>query len=317
MSWNLPGAPWLIAHNSMLPINQPQLLTIAGKDYVLWKNSQGEISALENACPHLGAKLSDGWICPQRNTITCPFHAIEFDNQGRALLPKEKISQPLANTLKLEMQGDFIWTYANQVPRIPIPNILEEISGKYRYIGATKNVTIKTPFLYALEVNHDLNHAKGTHRPLFKIESTEVHSFEAQEYFSVSRIKHFRAQNTWQEYLKNIALFFTPNPVELLLENYFPHFVIVYSDSPLGELVQVFVIYPETENTTKMFILLFVAKSFGILNPILEKATIKAAEEIIYQDTSMIENLYPRSEPTMRLPHEESWHWARNLYLNW
>ena len=70
MSWNLPGAPWLIAHKSMLTVNKPKMFTICGQDYVLWKNQKGEVSALENICPHLGAKLSNGWICEKTNTIS-------------------------------------------------------------------------------------------------------------------------------------------------------------------------------------------------------------------------------------------------------
>jgi hypothetical protein len=93
--------------------------------------------------------------------------------------------------------------------------------------------------------------------------------------------------------------------------------VVVYSDSPLGKLVQVFTIYPETENKTKIFIPLFTEKSFGIFNSILEPPTIKATEEIIRQDVGMLENLYPRFEPKIRLSHEEPLHWVRQLYHNW
>ncbi|MBW4449268.1 MAG: Rieske 2Fe-2S domain-containing protein [Spirirestis rafaelensis WJT71-NPBG6] len=317
MNWNLPGVPWLIAHKSMLKVNKPKLFTICGKDYVLWKNEKGEISALENICPHMGAKLSDGWICPESNTIACPFHALEFDAEGKAILPNEKTSKPLAKQLKLFFQGDFIWTYANQKPKLPIPDILEKLSTQFRFIGVAGDVTIKAPFLDALEINHDVNHAKGTHRELFRIKETKVDDFQHDGYFSVSHIKHFREKNTFQEYLENIALLFTPNEVELLLENYFPSLVVVYSDSPLGKLVQVFTIYPETENKTKIFIPLFTEKSFGIFNSILEPPTIKATEEIIRQDVGMLENLYPRFEPKIRLSHEEPLHWVRQLYHNW
>jgi phenylpropionate dioxygenase-like ring-hydroxylating dioxygenase large terminal subunit len=40
----------------MLPVNKPKLFTICGQDYVLWKNEKGEVSALDNICPHFGAK---------------------------------------------------------------------------------------------------------------------------------------------------------------------------------------------------------------------------------------------------------------------
>jgi phenylpropionate dioxygenase-like ring-hydroxylating dioxygenase large terminal subunit len=265
----------------------------------------------------MGAKLSDGWICPESNTIACPFHALEFDSEGRTILPSEKTSKPIAKELKLFSQGDFIWTYANQEPKLLIPDILEKLSTQFRFIGVAGDVTIKAPFLYALEINHDVNHAKGTHRKLFRIKETKVDNFQHDGYFSFSNIKHFREKNTFQEYLENIALLFTPNQVELLLENYFPSLVVVYSDSPLGKLVQVFTIYPETENKTRIFIPLFTEKSFGIFNSILEPPTIKATEEIIRQDVGMLENLYPRFEPKIRLSHEEPLHWVRQLYHNW
>ena len=68
----LPGAPWLIAHKSMLGIERPYKITLNGRDYVLWQNKRGEVFALNNICPHMQAPLSDGWVCPEKNTITCP-----------------------------------------------------------------------------------------------------------------------------------------------------------------------------------------------------------------------------------------------------
>ena len=81
----LNGAPWLIAHRSMLGINRPLKITLNGSDYVLWQNSNGEISALDNVCPHMQAPLSNGWICKSSNSIACGYHALEFDPEGRLL----------------------------------------------------------------------------------------------------------------------------------------------------------------------------------------------------------------------------------------
>ncbi len=317
MTWNLPGAPWLIAHKSMLQVNQPRLFTICGKDYVVWKNANNEVSGLENICPHKGAKLSDGWICPSTNTIACPFHALEFDVEGKAILANENISKPLVKPLQLLFQGDFIWTYANEEPKLPIPDILEKLLSQYRFIGNTKEVTIKAPFIDALEINHDLNHAKATHRELFRINSTKVDDFQDNGYFSISKIRHFCTENTLQDYLQNLSLLFSPKIVELVLENYFPYFVIVYTDTLAGKAIQVFAIYPETETTTRTFIPIFVEKSFGIFNPILEKSFIKATEEVIYQDRGILESLYPRFEAKIRLENQEPVHWVRKHYDSW
>lgn len=57
----LPGAPWLLAHESMLEVNKPQKFSLYGSDYVLWKDQTGNVSALSNVCPHMGAMLSEGW----------------------------------------------------------------------------------------------------------------------------------------------------------------------------------------------------------------------------------------------------------------
>lgn len=57
----LQGAPWLLAHRSMLKPNEPMKISLLGIDYVLWQDERGSISALPNACPHMGAMLSAGW----------------------------------------------------------------------------------------------------------------------------------------------------------------------------------------------------------------------------------------------------------------
>jgi hypothetical protein len=49
----------------MLKPNQPQKFALLGQDYVLWQDPQGTIAALPNACPHMGAMLSEGWCVTQ------------------------------------------------------------------------------------------------------------------------------------------------------------------------------------------------------------------------------------------------------------
>ena len=34
----LEGAPWLLAHKSMLEINKPHKISLYGSDYVLWQD---------------------------------------------------------------------------------------------------------------------------------------------------------------------------------------------------------------------------------------------------------------------------------------
>ena len=107
----LPGAPWLLAHKSMLTVNQPRKISLYGNDYVMWKDANNEVHALSNVCPHLGAMLSEGWCEAQSDKtskIVCPFHALAFDSQGCTVLPGSgKKTLPQLSPLELIVQGDF------------------------------------------------------------------------------------------------------------------------------------------------------------------------------------------------------------------
>lgn len=50
-----------------------------GRYEVALFNIDGELYALENACPHQGGPIADGWI--EEKTVTCPWHAWCFDLQ--------------------------------------------------------------------------------------------------------------------------------------------------------------------------------------------------------------------------------------------
>ena len=111
----LQGAPWLLAHKSMLKTNKPHKISLYGQDYVMWKDKQENIQALPNICPHMGAMLSEGWCEVNSDGISevvCPFHALKFDSDGRTVLPgTDKKTLPQMRPLKLIIKDDFIWSY--------------------------------------------------------------------------------------------------------------------------------------------------------------------------------------------------------------
>jgi phenylpropionate dioxygenase-like ring-hydroxylating dioxygenase large terminal subunit len=104
----LPGAPWLIAHKSMLGVNKPNKISLNDHDYVLWQNRKGEVFAIDNVCPRMQAPLSDGWICPERDTIACPFHALEFDGQGKLYKEGKHEVQAITKPLDIIVANDCI-----------------------------------------------------------------------------------------------------------------------------------------------------------------------------------------------------------------
>lgn len=58
----------------------PLGLTRLGENIVLWRDGQGRVHALEDRCPHRGARLSKGWNLGDR--LACWYHGVEVDAQG-------------------------------------------------------------------------------------------------------------------------------------------------------------------------------------------------------------------------------------------
>ena len=317
----LNGAPWLIAHRSMLGINRPLKITLNGSDYVLWQNSNGEISALDNVCPHMQAPLSNGWICESSNSIACPYHALEFDGEGRLLKDGEGKGEPLAKKLELIVRDDLIWTYGNLAPRLPIPNLISQRIEGMKYLGVSGNSSIQAQFIDCIKINYDFNHQNGVHRDNFRIVANPVKTFETDGYYARVAQTFLRAKNTLAEISQNPALLTLPQEISNELEYSFPSTTLFKAQLPLGEILQFFILYPETEKRTRTFVLSYanwnsLLKVPGIEN-IIERSLVELAAKIVEQDSSNVESLYPRQKPKIRLPKEEIMSYVEELYYKW
>lgn len=60
--------------------NAPLGITRLGENIVLWRDHGGRVHALEDRCPHRGARLSMGWNLDER--IACWYHGVEVDGSG-------------------------------------------------------------------------------------------------------------------------------------------------------------------------------------------------------------------------------------------
>lgn len=55
-------------------------ITRLGENIVVWRDRDGSVHALEDRCPHRGARLSKGWNLGNR--IACWYHGVETDATG-------------------------------------------------------------------------------------------------------------------------------------------------------------------------------------------------------------------------------------------
>lgn len=316
----LEGAPWLLAHKSMLEVNKPRKISLYGKDYVLWKDNLGEVKALPNACPHMGAMLSEGW-CQQgkdgASEIVCPFHALGFDGKGCTILPgTKKKTLPQLEPLELIVQGNLIWSYGNCKPQAQIPNILNEISSQYEFVGHIADISIETSLLSMLLNMHDYNHQNGTHRPLFKIEEVQFKSFRDHGHHSHALYNLPTAPATLAEKLHHPKLLLLPKIIEVHLENHFPSMVIFHGENLLGRIAQVNLFIPESTNRTRTYVLLYgLAKSFAF--PVLKHKLLDFAKVITEQDADILGKIYSNTVPKMKLNNEVGMDWVRRNFENW
>lgn len=63
---------------------KPVRLKMLGEELVLFRGGDGAVVALNDWCPHRGARLSNG-VCDFPGTITCPYHGYVFDDTGRCV----------------------------------------------------------------------------------------------------------------------------------------------------------------------------------------------------------------------------------------
>jgi phenylpropionate dioxygenase-like ring-hydroxylating dioxygenase large terminal subunit len=315
MSPILLGAPWLIAHRSMLGIDKPYKVSLNGQDYVLWQNQQGEVFALNNICPHMQAPLSNGWICKHR--LVCPFHALAFDGQGRLYQSGKESAQPIATPLKLEVKGDCIWTYGNMEAKIPVPDLIENLSDRMTFLGAAGESSIQGEFLHNLLINYDYNHQNGTHRELFGIKANRIPLFEQNGYWAKVVQELDRADVTFADIRRNPAILLAPKTYTGILEYAFPSLTTFRTEFPWGELLQVHVLYPETATQTKTFVLVYVRFKRKIYQPLLHQSILSAVATIVEQDSNAIATSYPRQTAKIRLPNEEIMLHAKKLYQEW
>ena len=316
----LEGAPWLLAHKSMLQINQPHKISLYGKDYVIWKDKTGRVSGLSDVCPHMGAMLSEGWCEVQvdgSSTVVCPFHALKFDRDGCTILPgtnNKTLSQ--LEPLKLIIKDDFIWSYGDYEPKIPIPNILETIAGEYEFIGSTTDTSVETDLRSMLLNMHDYNHQNGTHRDLFEITEVRFEKFIDNGYHSEAFFNTPTAPKTFWQKLKQPNQFLIPDVIKAHLENYFPSLVIFHGKGPFGKIVQCHIFVPESLTKTRTYVLCF-GETSNPLAKLFKKQFVELVEVVIEQDTDILSKIYSDAPQKIKLNNEIGMDWVKKNFATW
>ena len=316
----LKGAPWLLAHKSMLDTNKPQKISLYGQDYVMWKDKTGQVNALPNVCPHMGAMLSEGWCEVQADdtsNVVCPFHALEFDANGCTVLPgTNKKTLPQLEPLDLIVKDEFIWTYGGCEPKIPIPDILEKIARDYDFIGYTADTSVQTDLRSMLLIMHDYNHQNGTHRDLFEITEVRFEKFIDNGYHSEAFFNTPTAPKSFWDKLKQPNQFLMPDVIQAHLENYFPSLVIFDGDNPLAKFAQCHLFVPESPTSTRTYVLLY-GEAKNPLGKLLKNQFLNLSKVVVEQDAGILSKIYADVPQKIKLNNEVGMDWVKRNFANW
>ena len=93
----------------------PKRLRMLSEDLVAWRNSDGSLGAMQNACPHRGASMFFGRN--EENGLRCVYHGWKFDTEGACVdMPNEPAESNFKHKIKaraypLAEWGGAIWIY--------------------------------------------------------------------------------------------------------------------------------------------------------------------------------------------------------------
>lgn len=74
---------WYPVLQSWSVMGTPTGITRLGQRIVLWRDQQGVVHALEDRCPHRGARLSKGWNVGDK--IACWYHGVQISSEGKVV----------------------------------------------------------------------------------------------------------------------------------------------------------------------------------------------------------------------------------------
>lgn len=120
---------WYPADQSENIGNEPVKRRMLGQDFVLWRDTAGEVHCLSNTCTHRGGSLGNGKV--RGDCIQCPYHGWEFDGEGNckripSLGPNPKIpARTRIDAYPVVERYGLVFCFLGDLPEEERPPIME------------------------------------------------------------------------------------------------------------------------------------------------------------------------------------------------
>ncbi len=159
---------WYIACPSRKLKNRPVARTLFGRRLVFFRSESGQVSALDDCCPHRNAPLSAGEVADGQ--LACPYHGWRFDRQGRLVeIPYRAGTPPDCSIHQYDCveQDGYVWV-------CPGDKVPEEAPLVFPHLGLHGWTSFRMETLFAANVEAylenflDCPHATHVHRYWFR-----------------------------------------------------------------------------------------------------------------------------------------------------
>jgi phenylpropionate dioxygenase-like ring-hydroxylating dioxygenase large terminal subunit len=147
---------------------RPVGVTRLGENIVLWRDADGTPHALEDRCPHRGARLSLGWNLGDR--LACWYHGVEVDGTGEVKAVPAVERCPLEGTKAVksypvrEIEGAVFAYFGDAAHAEPVELVLpEELANTDEYATMLCTAVWRCNYRYAVDNVMDPMHGAYLH----------------------------------------------------------------------------------------------------------------------------------------------------------
>jgi phenylpropionate dioxygenase-like ring-hydroxylating dioxygenase large terminal subunit len=298
LQWYVIGTP------SDFSAEQPKKVTVWNKNYVVWRNSEGQYSALDDVCSHKGASLAGGYL--QNGSVVCPYHGYEFDANGTLQKVPGICFQPspVQNLAKFDVVEKNGWVYLNTfsdlVPEESRDTMQENIFVEEEVLNKGD---AHDPFsVVYLDMDFNCYSRILSENSLDVMHIGFVHTFGNRKNPAPTEIypprlegpHHFKTSYMYEAGEKSLArkIF---KVKDLIIENEFilPHTTV--ARVIFGQYVSTVITFalPVSENKSKLFVKTY--RNFW-QNPMGDKLSYDLMFQTMLQDKAIVENIHPLFE---------------------
>ncbi|MDX2141722.1 MAG: aromatic ring-hydroxylating dioxygenase subunit alpha [Rhodospirillaceae bacterium] len=298
---------WYVAERSANVAAEPVKVRMLGCDFVLFRDTKGQVACLSNVCPHRGANLAGG-RCRDDGTLACPYHGWRFNRDGQCVrIPSQ--TDPDAVMLQLAKvdsypvreQNGLIWVFLGDEPEAASPplDIPEVGNAAYRQIDF--NEVWNCNYERAVEIDLDYVHSHFVHGawgeehrarpPDHVVEDFSEHGFashliaRSQPNRGIWRFLRKEGKGV-PSYLKfKLPGFCRRVQVFIGGEGSPMHFVFYHFATPINA--------EQVQNRLLFF------RSF-LKHPFFDKTNIKRNERAIREDRKICEEIFPKAPAAAR-----------------